>query len=239
MAKLSFAKALAQKNILTPHINAYLDKGVFPDEWNIKIKPNKPKDDAFHPSGDCLPCPRELYFAHTGQYSKYAKQDSTSHKNFNVGHFWHGWLDCIVVDGLGFSTWDQVERECQFVAEHWWGKGSADIASCTIPGKGEYLIDWKTMNARMFAMEPTGTQLEPILLKYKYQVNMYMHWTGKERTIIVGVEKDTPHNFREFVFDFEPALLEPVYEKWDAVAAAIRTGTPPDCDCDDCPVQHL
>jgi len=239
VAKLSFTKALSAKNILVPHINSYLEKGDFPDEWVLKIQPNKEKDDAFHPSGDCVPCARELYLKHAGLLPG-RKLDSTSHKNFNVGHFWHLWLGHIVVDGLGFATWEDVEKRCGYAAETWWATGSADIAKCTIPSKGEYLIDWKTMNARMFAMEPIGTQLEPILKKYKYQVNMYMHWTGKERTIIVGVEKDTPHNFREFVFDFEPALLEPVYEKWDVVAAALRTGAPPpDCDCDDCPVSHL
>lgn len=239
MAKLSFAKALAQKNILTPHINNYLEKGEFPDEWVLRIKPNKPQDDAFHPSGDCLLCPRELYFKHKGMWNPYGKHDSTSHKNFNVGHMWHLWLDCIVVDGLGFASWDDVEKRCGFVAEDWWGTGEADIGKCTIPGKGEYLIDWKTMNSRMFAMEPTGTQLEPILNKYKYQVNMYMAWTGQNQTIIVGIEKDTPHSFREFVFEYEPALLEPVYERWDIVGKALKTGKPPTCDCEDCNVAHL
>lgn len=207
-----------------------MEKGVFPEEWVLKIKPNKPADDAFHPSGDCTPCACELYKKFTKGDGR--KLDSTSHKNFNVGHFWHLWLDCIVVDGLGFAIWDDVEKDCAYVAEKWWAKGSADIASCTIPGKGEYLIDWKTMNSRMFAMDESQPQLAKILEKYKYQVNCYMEWTGKERAIIVGIEKDTPHAFREFVYEYDPTLLPDVYEKWDYVSAALRAGKEPECWCD-------
>lgn len=223
-----FTKGIAQKNLLTPHINAYLEKGVFPDEWVLKIKPNKPKDDAFHPSGDCLLCRCALYKKFTVGDGR--KLDSTSHKNFNVGHFWHLWLDAIVVDGLGFATWDDVEKDCAFVAEHWWAKGSADIGKCSIPGKGDYLIDWKTMNSRMFAMDANHPSLAPIIEKYRYQVNCYMEWTHMERCIIVGIEKDTPHNFREFVYEYDPDLLLPVYDKWDDVSTALRTGIAPECD---------
>lgn len=235
MAKLSFAKALSAKNILTPHINSYLEKGEFPDEWVLKINPNKEKDDAFHPSGDCVPCARELYLKHAGMLTG-RKHDSTSHKNFNVGHFWHLWLGCIVVDGLGFAQWEDVEKKCGYAAETWWATGSADIAKCTIPSKGEFLVDWKTMNSRIFAMEADNPMLANILHKYELQVNCYMAWTGMDRCIIVGIEKDTPHSFREFVYEYNPDLLEPVYDKWDAVAAALRSGVEPECDCDDCPV---
>lgn len=238
MAKFSFTKALSTKNVLTPHINSYLERGLFPDEWNLQIRPNKPKDDAFHPSGDCLPCARELYYKHSGQLPE-RKIDATSHKNFNVGHMWHSWLDTIVVDGLGFAKWEDVEKQCGYAQERWWATGLADIAYCDIPGKGVYLIDWKTMNSRIFGYEPDQPQLAAILEKYRYQVNCYMHWTGRERCIIVGIEKDTPHAFREFVYEYDPDLLAPVYNKWDIVAACLRSGIPPDCDCDDCPVAHL
>lgn len=233
----SFTKALASKNILTPHISAYLDRGHLPDVWSLDIRPNKPKDDAFHPSSDCVPCVRELYARHGGLMEE-RKLDSSSQKIFMVGHFWHVWLQNVICD-LGFCTWEDVEKDCGYTAKTWWAKGSADIAPCRIPGKGHYLIDFKTMNSRYFLLDDDEGPLADNLLKWRYQVNCYMEWTGLEKCIVLGIQKDSPHNFREFVFDYEPGLLNPVYEKWDAVTLALRTGQIPECDCDECPVEHM
>jgi hypothetical protein len=218
-------KDLAKQQILVPHINRYLAKGEFPEYWYLRIKPVKDPDDfspTFHPSGDCTPCERQLYL----KFAEPKKEQltHTSQKNFAVGNFWHLWLQEIIVNGLGFAEWKDVERRCGLDFFHdetlWRGSGAADIARCQIPGRDEYLIDFKTMNERHFKAEESV--IRHLLTKWKYQVNCYMNWVGVDKCIVIGIQKDTPHDFREFVFERDPALLEPVYDKWTNVAMHLR-----------------
>lgn len=242
-----FLKSLSQKRILVPHIERYLQKAEFPDEWKLTINPNKTPDQftpTFHPSGDCLGCARILYAKYNGDLPKDEK-DATSQKNFAVGNFWHIWLQTILVDELGFATWEDVEKKCVKVSWEgrgwvqvgengkypdptWMTSGSADVI-CNIPGYDEpYLVDFKTMNSRQFAQ--TNDKLEHIIRKWRYQVMCYMEWLGLEQAIVVVIEKDTPHAFREIVIKYDPELLPPVYDKWTEVAFALKYGTVPEYD---------
>jgi hypothetical protein len=240
----TFLKDLAQKKILVPHINRYLEKGEFPDEWRLSIFPAKPADPftpTFHPSGDCLLCERQLYKKFTEPRRE--KENYTSQKNFAVGNFWHAWLQHILVDGLHFSEWKQVERHCEHDGYQesdllWKGSGSADII-CEIPGHGTYLVDFKTMNERHFKADENV--IGYLLKKWTYQVNCYMQWLDLDKCVIIGIQKDTPHDFREFVIERDDSLLLPVYDRWTTTALHIRDEVMP-LDCmhseagDVCPV---
>lgn len=220
----SFIKDLAKKEILVPHINNYLARADFPKTFDIAIPTHKEPDDAFHPSGDCTPCECELYAKFTGTATK-QELNATSHKNFFVGHFWHGLLQDILCDRLGFCEKDDIEKELRFQDPKWWARGFADIAKCDIPGKGSYLIDFKTMNT--FSYQKPN---EKLLAKWQLQVACYMAWDNRvESAIIIGIQKDTPHEFKEFVFQRDDSILEPIYEKWTRVSEAMQKGIPLVC----------
>jgi hypothetical protein len=220
----SFIKDLAKKEILVPHINNYLARADFPSKFEIDIPTQKEPDDAFHPSSDCAPCECELYAKFAGVAEK-QELTSTSHKNFFVGHFWHGLLQDILCERLGFCEKDDIEKELRFQDHKWWARGFADIAKCDIPGKGSYLIDFKTMNSYSY-QKPA----ESLLAKWQLQVACYMAWDNRvESAIIIGIQKDTPHEFKEFVFNRDDKILEPVYEKWNIVADALKNDQPVVC----------
>ncbi len=197
---------------------------------NLDIHPNKAGDDAFHPSGDCYPCALEIYLKKIGVME--SKITGSTHKTFMVGHFWHGLLQAALID-MGFTEEQYIEARVSHFTDKWWGTGSADVLRCEIPGVGPVLVDFKTMNDYSF----NQISLDPSLLeKWTLQTNCYMQWSGHddiERAIIVGVQKGTPHNFKEFVIPRNETVLEDVYKKWDLVSDAISSKTIPHCDCDD------
>jgi hypothetical protein len=220
----SFIKDLAKKEILVPHINNYLARADFPETFDIEIRTGKEPDDAYHPSSDCYPCECELYNKRMGLAEK-QELTATSHKNFFVGHFWHGILQNIICDRLGFCEKEDVEKELRYQDHEWWARGFADIAKCDVPGKGSYLIDFKTMNS--FSFQKPSVDL---LVKWQLQVACYMAWDNRvDSAIIIGIQKDTPHEFKEFVFQRDDSILEEVYNKWTNVSKSIRNETPVVC----------
>lgn len=220
----NFIKDLAKKEILVPHINNYLARADFPTAFDIEIRTSKEPDDAFHPSSDCHPCECELYAKFSGLAEK-QELTATSHKNFFVGHFWHGLLQDVLCNRLEFCQPDDVEKELRWQDYKWWARGFADIAKCDVPGKGSYLVDFKTMNSYSFQKPSLD-----LLAKWQLQVACYMAWDNRvESAIIVGIQKDTPHEFKEFVFHRDDSLLEPIYDKWTKVKEALDQGAPVVC----------
>lgn len=243
---------MARREILVPHLSNWFGRGVFPDSIPFKVHPNKEKDNAFHPSG-ALKCARVLYAerdAHVGE-----KHSADTQKIFMVGHMYHGLIQNIMVEGLGFSEWSEVEKEYDFG----WDKdtqdfsgvlttdkgnpyrirGFADFSRCRIPAQGEYLVDIKTMMSRIYAQDFVGSANQD---KYEAQVKLYMDLEDIQDAIILCVEKDGPHRFKEHLVSADPALCEEIYNKWEYVVDCEATGEVPDCTCDhsvECPARSL
>lgn len=255
----NFVRGLAKKEKLTPHLRRYFNKGEFPDEIPIVISANKEKDDAFHPSSDAATCLRAAFATRVGDLER-EPIDGALHRIFHVGHMYHGWLQWVLVEGLGFSQWENIEREHRMShgkvfsndvdwrtdpeiealrqAGSWWARGQADVAHCDIPGHGDYLIDIKTVNSFQFT---TGLP-EDRKAKYELQTQLYMDWHDVDHALILLAQKDSPHDFKEIVFERDPEVAAAIYERWDALAAALAEGTPPACDCIDpnkCPAKGL
>lgn len=241
-----FLRKLAKKELLIPHIDSYIGKAEFPDLYRFDIHPNKAPDNHFHPSGDCTPCARTLFAKFSGDLAG-KSLTFTSHKNFMVGHFWHHWLQDILTTGLGYADESEVECKLKWVSPAGWTVvGAADIGRCYIPGyEVPYLIDFKTMNGRMFAQDVP----EYVLSKWTAQVNIYMHLLGElqpwlrapDQCIMVIIQKDTPHGFKEVVIDYDEILVAGIFAKWDAVWEGLKKDYPPVCDCapGECPMDHL
>lgn len=226
----SMARKLVTKTKLAVHLDRILEeKGDF--AWTYKYEP-KGGDDAWHPSGDCTPTPRELFNKAIGA----TDSDSIGaglRKTFQVGHFWHGYLQEIVVNQLGYADWDAIERSGQKVWKeedgkpkaYNWVRGSADVAPVIIPGQGEFLVDFKTMGSFDFKKRELP---EWSAAKYECQMNIYMDFFDLEQTIILCINKDSPHEFKEFIFNRNQPLIDAVYNKWHYVSDCLENGTIPE-----------
>lgn len=230
LTKHSMARKLVSKTKLAVHIDRAIEQtGDF--EWDYKYEPKK-GDNAWHPSGDCTLTPRELFDKAIGA-TESDPIGAGLRKTFQVGHFWHGYLQHIVVELLGYADWDAIERSGQKVwaeedgkpkAYHWC-RGSADIAPVVIPGQGEFLVDFKTMGS--FDFKRT-TLPDWSAAKYECQMNIYMDFFDLDQAIIVAINKDSPHELKEFIFDRNQQLIDTIYNKWYYVGECLESGKIPD-----------
>lgn len=227
LKKDAFVKNLIKGHKLAPYIDKSIGEGEF--VWEAKFEP-KQGDDAWHPSGDCTPTPYALYNKATTESST---QPSVGlRKAFTVGHFWHAYIQHIIVERLQFSTWDNIEKNGSY---HWgdgpyrYARGSADIAPCTIPVHGDFLIDIKTQGSHDFKQQGLPAWCAA---KYEAQLNIYMQWFDLERAIVLCVSKDSPHEFKEFSFVRNQPLIDAIYSKWKLVGDCIEAGVEPDQDYD-------
>ena len=69
--------------------------------------------------------------------------------------------------------------------------------------------------------------------KYECQMNIYMDLFEYDRALIVAVNKDTPHDFKEFEFRRNQPLIDMIYEKLKFVADCIVDEERPDAEDDE------
>lgn len=230
-------KVLVKRNKLVPHLERAFNRFDGPLEFVYEAKE---EDDAFHPSGHCTPCVTKLYEMAVGKldpkdpYGTPSESPSGAlRKIFLVGHFWHQVLQHLLVEDLGFANKDAIERLGEIGWGHtsvgtvrelksghripWapfhWARGMADVAPCRIPGHGDWLVDFKTMNPQTF-MQNLPTQY---LEKWECQINIYMDWFDLEKALIVGINK-SDGSFREFEFIRNQPLIDAIYHKWQIVS---------------------
>jgi hypothetical protein len=237
--KDSFTKAFT-KTKFAYQIDVEIGKGEF--EWVYDYSP-KGTDDAWHPSGHCTPSVNELWhFAKNFSLEgKAIAHEPPLAKIFQTGHFWHQYLQEVCLRA-GFCGDGDVERRGKKVWKsrnvYWggsgdgielpvafhWVTGSADICPCEVPGHGPYLIDFKTMGSHQFrANEPHPNTME----KWECQLNTYMDFFDMERAMIVGINKDAPHDFKEFEFARNQPLIDKLYYKWNLVSECLDADIEP------------
>lgn len=233
---------LGKQYKLVTHIDRAL--AGFDEEFEFRYT-TKGTDDAWHPSGDCLPLASELYWK---VKDPQASQVGTSlRKAFLLGHFWHQLLQHIVLNKLEFceseaierrgsKVWGDIEglfdedgRSVAYGKPFHYATGLGDIAPCHIPNYGEYVVDFKTMNNRDFAQNGMPGWCAD---KYEAQINIYMDFFDLEKALIVPIQKDSPHNMKEFEFVRNQPLIDAIYDKWKFVAECLENNEEPN-DLDD------
>jgi hypothetical protein len=237
-----FRKDLSPKYKLVP----LLDKAIadFDEEWTFHYEP-KQGDLYWHPSGHCTPKPSDLYDLAHDRLNAVPEDREFKRKMSKfgpVGHFWHQFLQHIMVhydmvsadaiERSGMRGWGDllpfdVRRDYDYKPFHA-GVGSADVAPWTHKGN-DYIVDFKTMSSRSFQAVtlPSG-----FAAKYECQMNVYMDFFDYDRALIVAVNKDTPHNMKEFEFRRNQPLIDVIYDKWKFVADCLQDKKRPDSDDD-------
>ena len=215
-----FRRDLSPKYKLVPK----LDKAIadFDEEWDFHYVPKAP-DLFWHPSGHCTPAPSVLYDLAVARLNDDEDEDfaRSMRKYGPVGHFWHQFLQHIMVrydmvepeaiERNGFKTWSSVgfsthrdtEPGSTFAPFHA-VIGNADVAPWVFKDQ-PYIVDFKTMSSRSFQQVtlPSG-----FAAKYECQMNIYMDLFEYDRALIVAVNKDTPHDFKEFEFRRNQPLIQ-------------------------------
>jgi hypothetical protein len=245
----SFRKDLSPKYKLVPKLDKAI--GEFDEEWTFHYEP-KEHDLYWHPSGHCMPVASALYDLAQERLNPDPEQDKENRRKFGkygpVGHFWHQFLQHIMVryemvdpdaiERSAFKGWPHgeypnwtpghVPKSVESYVPFHACTGSADVAPWTYKSH-DYIVDFKTMGSRNFqAVTPS----EMFANKYECQMNIYMDFFDYDRALIVGINKDTPHDFKEYEFRRNQPLIDVIYDKWKFVADCLQHSERPDKDDD-------
>jgi hypothetical protein len=240
-----FRKDLSPKYKLVPLI----DKAIagFDEEWTFTYEP-KEHDLYWHPSGHCVPVASALYDLALDRLNDVHDEDfqKSMRKYGPVGHFWHQFLQHIMVrydmcskdaiERKGWRAWGEGRASGVWPDMEWEAPkpyhgcvGSADVAPWNYKNH-DYIVDFKTMGSRSFQQI---TLPNSFVEKYTCQMNIYMDFFGYDRALIVAINKDTPHDFKEFEFRRNDELIEAIYNKWTFVAEMLGDKERPDQDDDE------
>lgn len=229
--KTKLTKNLGQNNILVPYLDRVFD--TFDEPWEFKYE-SKKSDDAWHPSGDCTPGVTTLYKKATSE--KQERATGPVLKSFMVGHFWHQLIQHVIVHKLELCGPEVIERKEQKVwgtlwePEDWeipppkayhWVTGSGDIAPLETK-RWRGIVDIKTIGGEQFKTCKTTKRL-PARFESKYlcQIQIYMDLFQEEKGLILGVNKDSPHDFIEFQYQRDQRLIDAIYNKWKYVSECL------------------
>lgn len=235
-----FRKDLSPKYKLVPK----LDRAIadFDKRWAFLYEPKK-HDLYWHPSSHCTPEPSILYDLARERLNAWPDEPDPEFKRSMakygpVGHFWHQFLQHIMVyydmceaSAIERESWKRFDgkKDDIFTPDPFWAcRGLADVAPWTFKGN-DYIVDFKTMASRSFQ---AVTLPNSFAAKYECQMNIYMDLFNYDRALIVAINKDTPHDFKEFEFRLNQPLVDMIYAKWKYVAECLEDNDPPDADDD-------
>lgn len=240
-------RGFGKKQILAPYIDKELR--TFDEPWKASFEP-KGGDTAWHPSSHCDMSPTKLYnyavdyMDTTDEPSEALPISESLRKSFAVGHFWHQFLQYIVTEQLKFCTWDTVEHRGSNIWKYknkisgshlpepfHWATGSADHSEIDLPSGWNGIIDYKTINGPIFSKiskEEIPFNEFGFAAKYECQINIYMDFFDKDKGMIFGICKDSPHAFHEWIFERNQSLIDAIYAKWSYVSDCLDKEEAPD-----------
>ena len=209
----------------------YLERAIatFEDPWTFTYQ-EKEHDHHWHPSSHCIEPVTHLYAIATDQVELEPISGSLR-KIFQVGHFWHQWLQYITVNNLKMCKPEAVERK----AKREWGKGkyhavagSGDLAPLEAPN-WTGLVDYKTTSSRTFAQPGIPSAFAD---KYEAQMQIYLELFEQEEALIVLINKDSPHDFREILYRRNQPLIDAIINKFKFVSLCLDADERPTAEDD-------
>lgn len=213
--------SISTGGILTPHLEqALMTKGEssWPSEYAIKIY-NKERhwDGLFHPSSHTDSPELQLFYEFSPKYAIRREPPTVDLiMTFQVGSAFHSLLQSMLLH-LGFCEEEDIETHFVNVERHC--SGTVDVRKITLPNGKTYPLEIKS--AGFLPKEPSE--------KYLRQLQVYMDvgcGEVQEEGIILYLEKNHPHRFREFLVRRDEKILNDIYGKWNRVLEAIEFDDP-------------
>lgn len=240
----NFLKLINPDQVLVPHLDLWFSKNKEKvADCTFSIRFHKKPDTAFHPSSHATECDRVLSYVMAGNQLPNERFNSAQmQKTFINGHMWHGLLQWIITDQLGFASKRAVEASAGILRTpqgfcvdyasrtthldlkdyRWWAKGAIDVWPLNVPGHDiPYVVDIKTMEPIQFKADRPN---EFLWRKYLAQTNLYMDWVGADKCIVLAVESASPFRLKEIMVERDDEMVKSIYEKWDRVADAATAG---------------
>lgn len=215
--------SVASGNLLVPWLERELvTRGEFswPDDYSIHII-NKERifDGYFHPSGHASAPELQLFYEFHPDFQTYHEPLSAGNiMTFQVGSAYHALIQSMLIH-MGLTTVDEVE--VSFVSDRRHCSGTLDIRRLTLPNGKVLPIEIKS--AGRFPVPPY------FMDKYMAQFQVYMDLGDdepQEEGLMLFLEKQSPHRFREILIKRDENLLQTIYRKWDRVLEAIEFSDP-------------
>ena len=208
---------------IVPYIDRFLESGGHAGSFEVEDRewkrPESRRHMHFHPSGDCLKCPRLLYYERDDSARlEEEPPDARRERIFRTGDAVHAMLQSwlrAMGELPGYPRFCGAERR---VVDEGMNCGGYIDAVVQFPGEGfETLLEFKTIGSRGFSM------LKGPQPAHRMQLATYLAMTGAPRGIVLYFNKDT-QELREF--EVGPMDLQPMLMKWSKVEAALEAGDP-------------
>ena len=238
---MSILKRLGSKEVLIPHLEQSILAENWPENYTVtidsspyygkmtadgEILPAGSGDGYFHPSS-ALECQRSLFVSFHPRLQHLRpvlRKDMNFYMTVNFGTAIHGMMQ-TQLEMAGLLVPGTVEYEYACDVHNVRGRIDAVVQP---PGRGEIVLDIKTMNSRGFGFLKSHDPKK----EWEAQVNLGMAHYGVREGLILVVEAGYPWGLKEVPIKYNDALLNDLYSKWERVITAIERDTPPDCTCE-------
>lgn len=213
--------SLANRQTVAPFVQAVMMEETWPKDMILEdpYYHDSHGDDYFHPSMHALHGPKSIYETlHPAKRLLLPpeKRDYNRIMTPLMGTMYHVIIQQKLVHS-GLVSPADVEIKLVDEGRHW--RGHADLLF-----RGE-LVDIKTMNSRSFEFFKNPYR------SWIYQLHPYMDHLGLKTCLILIVEQGMPWRMKELRINFDQAVMDEIYEKWDSVRHALSVGRSPRFCC--------
>lgn len=204
-------------------IHPYAGKYIVNDEQYVSSVDDV-RNKHFHPSGDCLKCPRLLYWERQPEAAAAMEETPTPELQaiFKMGDAVHAMIQAWFMAMNELDGFPRCIGNEQRIDDKDWNIGGFIDSVLEFPGiEGEVPIEIKSINDYSF-----GRLSEP-LAAHKLQVGCYIMEKDAPFGIVLYYDKNTSamKEFRVEPFDMMPTLM-----KWSKVRIAVQNGDPSNLD---------
>jgi len=223
--------ALADDEIVIPHLERALFSDNWPESYNIKVdlgrhRPPPPGEIGwFYPSAHCLMDQRQLYYEIHPEYRLLLpKQKFTmsAMMSMSMGTAAHSIVQTQLQ--MAGKITDEKDIEVRFRNEERRCRGRLDFLFTKANGK-KIPVEMKTQHSRAL------NQTKSVLPYWECHLQVTMYGLGYDEGVLFVVEMGYPWQMTEFRIRRDEALLNVIYEKWATVLEMVKANTPPEHCC--------
>lgn len=221
---------LADQELILPYFELGLLSEKWPERYSIPVdsSPYYGRGDGyFHPSSHPLMGARELYYRfHPDTRDKIIPRRRTllDLMTLSMGSALHAVVQ-TQMEMVGLLGPDDVEVDFLIKDHH--VRGRIDMMVRHPTGE-DLIVEMKTINEFGYKKHDASGALKP---EWDAQLSLQEYAMGKDRGVLLMVERGGQFQMREFLHHRNDVLLEQIFAKFAHVRESIATNTPPNHCC--------